>query len=340
MYNRYMYNNRYMYFYFVGFIIFFYYLYNKFFTIKEGIIFTKPYFLDKYKRDHITIDSKNYLLEKNGNIINYKNINEYKLLNHKTLKNKSLVKKILEKNNIPVCNAYTWNKDISDKENLNNMNTLNLPLVVKPVSGEKGYGVKTDIMTSTELLTYVNQLLTQQKNVLIEEQAKGKEYRIMVLNDTIIGITMKSPPSVKGDGENTLQQLIDHYNSKKTNEFKIHTIDDEYIKFQGYNTNTILPLDKKVIITNVANMSNGSLVEYVDINNVHPDNITLFKKINNILGLNLSGIDYICEDLSIPYYLDGYVIEVNNAPGIDIHYDVTPENKKDDLLDRILKNIF
>jgi D-alanine-D-alanine ligase-like ATP-grasp enzyme len=87
-------------------------------------------------------------------------------------------------------------------------------------------------------------------------------------------------------------------------------------------------------------MSNGSTITYVDINTVHPINISLFKKINHILDLKLSGIDYICEDLSIPYYVNGCVIEVNPKPGLEIHYDVYPENEKNDLLNTIIDNVF
>jgi cyanophycin synthetase len=326
------------YLYILSVILITYYLYKKIFTLREGILFTSSYFLDKYKKDDILIDRENITLERYGKKINYKNINN--ISDNRFINNKPLTNNLLYKNSIPVSNSYTWDNNLSSEENLQFTNSLQFPLVVKPIKGEQGYGVTTDITSNAELLQHINNLKNQDKEVLIEEQAKGKEYRIMVLNDKIIGITMKTPPSIIGDGENTINQLITNYNNKKAKDYQIHKIDYNYIKKQGYDSNDILSQGEKIIITNVANMHNGSVVEYVDINNVNPVNISLFKKINNVLGLKLSGIDYICEDLTIPYYLNGCVIEVNSNPGLDIHYAVYPNNKREELLDNVIHNVF
>ena len=204
------------------------------------------------------------------------------------------------------------------------------------ISGSKN--IICNITNTDELLRCIDKLTNKNIEILIEEQAIGKEYRIMVFNDNIIGITMKTPPFIIGDGINTINNLINTYNDTKLKKYKIHTIDYNYIKKQGYDINDIVPLNKKIIITNVANMTNGSIVDYVDISNVNPINISLFKEINNILNLKLSGIDYICEDLTIPYYLNGCIIEVNEKPGLNIHYAVYP--KKKELLDNVIYNIF
>jgi cyanophycin synthetase len=303
--------------------------------IKEGIVFTRSYFLDNYEKNNILIDRENETLEKNGKIINYKKINN----KNGNIDIKPLTNKILQQNDIPISKSYTWNNESSDQENISNIQQLHFPLVVKPTQGEKGYGVTTNITTPEELIDCVNDLKKQDKIAFIEEQATGKEYRIMVFNDTIIGITMKSSPFVTGDGTHTINELIDQYN-QQTKRYTIHTVDYNFIQKQGYTTSDVVPLDKKVIITNVKNMSNGSIVTYVDIGTVHPLNISLFQKINRVLDLKLSGIDYICEDLSIPYYLSGVVIEVNPHPGLDIHYDVYPDDKKDDFVSNIVDNVF
>lgn len=300
---------------------------------REQIIFTRPYFIDKYEKDHIVLDKENKTLEKNGNKINYKSINSDVDFDRN---NKSFVKRVLTINNIPVSRSYTWNPKLSSGENLQHIYALTPPYVVKPIKGEKGHGVVTDI-TPAEVLPHIDKL--KNKKVLVEEQATGKEYRIMVLNDTIIGITMKSPPQVTGDGKHTIQHLIDAYNNNKLPKYQIHTVDYKYIKKQGYTIHDVLPLDKKLTVTHVCNMSNGAPVQYVDINTVHPVNIWMFKKINNILELNLSGIDYICDDISLPYYLTGIVVEVNPTPGIGIHYMVYPDDKKGELVDSIIDNI-
>jgi cyanophycin synthetase len=209
-------------------------------------VFTKPFFIDKYEADHIVLDKENTTLEKNGNKINYKHLNDTGNYTKRDRNNKAFIKSILAKNNIPVSKSYTWNTNLSPEENAQHIRELTPPYVLKPIWGEKGHGVVTDI-TPAEVLPRIEKL--KNKKILIEEQAMGKEYRIMVLNDTIVGITMKSPPQVTGDGESTVKHLIASYNATKLPKYQIHTIDYRYIKKQGYTASDVLPLNKKLTIT-------------------------------------------------------------------------------------------
>ena len=302
--------------------------------IKEGLNFTHRYFVDHYEKNNIIFDKTNHILEKDGKIINYNNLKSTSIIS------KPITNQILQEHGIPVSKSYIWNNEITSNENISNIQHLKFPLVIKPSRGEKGRHVTTNIMTTTELLKYVNDLKKRGKIPFIEEQANGKEYRIMVLNDTIIGITMKTSPFIIGDGTHTIDELIHQLNSTKSKTHKIHTVDYKWIKKQGYSSSDILSLGEKVIITNVKNMSNGSIITYVDINTVNPINLSMFKQINKILNLKLSGIDYICEDLSIPYYLNGCVIEVNINPGVNIHYTVQPSTQKDNLINSIINQVF
>jgi D-alanine-D-alanine ligase-like ATP-grasp enzyme len=120
-------------------------------------------------------------------------------------------------------------------------------------------------------------------------------------------------------------------------EHKIHTVDYNYIKQQGYDKEDVLPSGKKLILTNVANMNNGSTIKYVDITTIDPMNMVLFTRINELLNYTISGIDYL-GDLSVPYTILGSVIEVNPNPSISIHYDVAVD--KDAFLKTIVDNLF
>jgi glutathione synthase/RimK-type ligase-like ATP-grasp enzyme len=51
---------------------------------------------------------------------------------------------------------------------------------------------------------------------------------------------------------------------------------------------------------------------------VHPINLDMFSRLNKEIGLNLTGIDYIGPDLSIPYLDGGKIIEVNPYPAFHI----------------------
>jgi len=226
-----------------------------------------------------------------------------------------------------------WNTFISDNENLSHIK-LQRPLVIKPNIGEQGIQVFTNIMDDADIINKVNEINSQ---VLIEEQIRGyKEYRVTVLNDVIIGATEKKTASVTGDGQHTIVELIHAYN-QSLKMYKIHTIDYNYIRQQGFQKHDVLPTEFHLILTNVANMSNGSQIQEIDINTIHPINILLFKNINRILKYTLSGIDYL-GDLSVPYTLMGSVIEVNPEPGMDIHYTVVKDKRA--FLTSIVDNLF
>ena len=60
----------------------------------------------------------------------------------------------------------------------------------------------------------------------------------------------------------------------------------------------------------------------------------MFKNINNILGLNISGIDFITNDISIPN--NGKIIEVNSSPSYNVIKNKDLVNKR--LVDSLFNN--
>jgi D-alanine-D-alanine ligase-like ATP-grasp enzyme len=286
---------------------------------KEGLKLRKEDFYSIYDKNGVVIDHKK-------RVINYKGKElPYTKLNKTYINEKSIVKKILLENGIPTSNYYMWKRNESDSDNLNNLFLMKRPLVIKPDIGQQGYNVSTNVMSDSHIIEKVHTLLTMGKDVLIEEQVENyKEYRVTVLNGEVIGATEKTTATIRGDGINTITQLIEKFNTGK--EYKIHTVDYAYIKQQGYEKEDIVPNGVKVILTNVANMSNGSSVKEVDLNKIHPMNKLLFKQINEVLNYTITGIDYL-GDLEVPYTLMGSVIEVNPAPGIEIHSNIVSDKK-------------
>ena len=140
----------------------------------------------------------------------------------------------------------------------------------------------------------------------------GNDYRILMLDDKIIGVIERATPVVVGDGKRTLLQLI---NKHKYSDYKTHTYDRNLIKEQNCDLNTIIPKNKEILLTYVKNYHNGAQLNIVPIESIHEDNIELFKNINKTTNMRLSGIDFISKDLSIPFYEEGVVIEINPFPG-------------------------
>src|SRR5690606_3151541 len=88
---------------------------------------------------------------------------------------------------------------------------------------------------------------------------------------------------------------------------------------QGVDPDTVPKEGQVVLLRENANLSTGgSAIDLTEI--IHPENAALCVRAAKKVGLDVAGIDVICEDISVP--LDqqgGAIIEVNAAPGIRMH---------------------
>lgn len=306
--------------------------YYKISKSREGILFRKPYFLEKYKRDNIIIDPEEKTLQKGDIVKSYKlHFNPRKSIN--IADDKLKTSRFLKKHNIPVPNFIEWKRNETTEKNLNKVErNLNYPLVIKPTRGTQGYGVRANIKTKKQLLKHIDRL--EDRKTIVEEQHMGNDYRILMLDDKIIGVIERATPVVVGDGKRTLLQLI---NKHKYSDYKTHTFDRSLIKEQNCDLNTIIPKNKEIMLTYVKNYHNGAQLNLVPIESIHEDNIKLFKNINKLMDMRLSGIDFISNDLSIPFYEEGVVIEINPFPGGSV-FELA--DNQDELVNYFIDGIF
>ena len=224
--------------------------------------------------------------------------------------------------------------------------TINFPIVVKPISQEQGRGVSAGILNLSALDAAFDQARKYGKIILIEEYCVGQEYRITMLHDTIIKVVKRSPPSIVGDGVSSIEQLIiDKYNKTINNRdhratynpFNLEGATLSALKNQGLSPSDIPPLNQKILIRLVANISRGGSQVHVDLSSVHSDNILLFKRIASISRLGICGIDIICQDISLSWiHHPSHVIEINHRPQIGVRF--KPE-VYDDIVDGIVSGV-
>ena len=114
--------------------------------------------LTYHKILNIKVDKKNKLLTKDNRTVSYHKINDSSI-RRIYRGDKKKTNDILLKNDMPVCKNIQWNNNSSDSENIKIINKeLKFPLVVKPIHGTEGYGVRTDIKDHETLLKHINQL--------------------------------------------------------------------------------------------------------------------------------------------------------------------------------------
>ncbi len=123
--------------------------------------------------------------------------------------NKEFTKNLLEQAEIPVPKGRILGKE-SELEAV--VSKMNFPLVTKPLNGNHGRGITINIKCMEEALNGFRAAKKVSNSVIIEEQVKGNDYRVLVINNKLVAAAKRSPAQVTGDGESTVQQLIDEIN--------------------------------------------------------------------------------------------------------------------------------
>jgi cyanophycin synthetase len=204
------------------------------------------------------------------------------------------------------------------------------PLVIKPVDGNHGKGNTTNITTWEQALTAFDAAKKFNRSLILEKYITGFDFRALVINYKFICAALRTPASVKGDGEHTIQWLIDETNKDPRRGYGHEkvltqiTIDDftwKMLNEKGYTLETVPPKGELVLLKPTANLSTGGTSTDVT-DEVHPANIFMFERIAKIIGLDICGIDIMTSDLRSPVTENGgAILEVNAAPGFRMHID-------------------
>ncbi|CAM4467783.1 MAG: Cyanophycin synthetase [Legionella sp.] len=199
-------------------------------------------------------------------------------------------------------------------------------MVVKPLNERQGRGVLCNIQSLDELRTVLNQAFSTYQQIIVEEfHGNLKSYRVLVFNQKVIGVVLRHPSSVIGDGKHHINDLIERTNKerKRINEFlgPISLDAEAYtcLKEQGIKEDYIPRGGEKVGLGYTSNASRGGSYENIS-KKICKENRKLMIQVANTLNLKLVGIDIQCDDINKPIkYPDGVIIEANEIPSIRIH---------------------
>jgi len=202
------------------------------------------------------------------------------------------------------------------------------PLVIKPIDGNHGKGNTTNITTWEQALTALEAAKQYGRNIIVEKFITGFDFRILVINYKFICAALRTPASVTGDGEHTIQWLIDEVNKdarrgygheKVLTQITIDQFTQKMLDEKNYTLETIPPKGELVLLKPTANLSTGGTSTDVT-DEVHPANIFMCERIAKIIGLDICGIDIMAADLKTPVTENGgAILEVNAAPGFRMH---------------------
>lgn len=252
-------------------------------------------------------------------------------------KNKNLTHNILRGCNISVPKQILLEKDDKD---LKKIEGLKFPLVAKPFDKSLSFGVTLDIRDKNQLKKAISYAFKCGSKVVIEEFiGHSFDYRLSFFDGHYLGTMVSIPQYIKGDGKKTTQQLINELNVWRKKEYNLKPRENKWIYHMallsyGLTFNSIPAKGKKIKI-----YSGSGLYENVS-EKIHPENIELCRMASDVLGLTLSGVDFMSPNASIPYYKNGGKInEINDFPDLGI-YTKTPIGKKINVAEKAVQIMF
>lgn len=248
----------------------------------------------------------------------------------KIQKDKWTTNTLIQRLNLPV---HRWQIITSKKELEDIWDEFDKPVVIKPTGLTAGKGVSVGIDTlekAKDAYDYAKEKVqgesrpSWQKKIMIEEQIKGEDYRLLVINGNLEVATKRIPAFIIGNGKNTIEELIEEENKNPKRDTKnpAHILKPividkpllEFLKDQGLTLQSIPQKDEKINVRKVASMSQGGITQdFTD--SVSKDIKILVESIARSIHAFTLGVDVMCLDISKPLTKDnGSILEINTMP--------------------------
>lgn len=202
--------------------------------------------------------------------------------------------------------------------------SMGLPVVVKPLDGNHGRGVFTDLSTEEAVYTAFDVACAEGSEVIVERFIPGLEHRLLVVGGRMVAAARGMEAWVVGDGKSSIPTLIDlQLNSDPRrgrserhplNPVRIDSAVRLELSRQGYDSDSIPPQGDRVLI-----QRNGNVAFDVT-DRVHPSVAEHVCLAARIVDLDIAGIDLVTPDISRPLEEQGgAIVEVNAGPGLLMH---------------------
>ena len=203
---------------------------------------------------------------------------------------------------------------------------IGLPVVVKPSDGNHGRGVVLDLRTQADVEAAYTLAEQHGSEVIVEQYIRGEEHRLLVVGGKVVAAARGETAWVTGDGRLTVNELIDaQINAdprRGDNEdfplARLKAAEDGAIlsdlQRQGLTPASVPGAGRKVLIQRNGNVA----IDCTD--HVHPEVDHVVSLAARVVGLDIAGVDLVCEDISRPLAAQaGALVEVNAGPGLLMH---------------------
>ncbi|WP_276605801.1 cyanophycin synthetase [Sphingomonas gei] len=248
---------------------------------------------------------------------------------------KNLTKQLLAEAGLPVPRGTVVREE---EDCVREARRLRWPVVVKPLDGNHGRGVTTDLFDEEAVRTAFRLAAQHSRRVIVEQQVRGNDHRILVVAGKVVAVAERMPAQVVGDGFHAIRQLIDFLNQdprRGTGHANMLTriqVDEAMLALlakTGTSPATVPMAGEIVRLRHTANLSTGgTAVDRTDV--IHPYNVSVAEQAAAVVGLDVCGIDFLSPDITRPVReTGGGIVEVNAAPGFRMHLDPSSGKPRD-----------
>ncbi len=205
---------------------------------------------------------------------------------------------------------------------------LKVPVAIKPRDGNQGKGVAVNISTREQIDIAFAAASKISSEVIVERYLPGQDHRFLVIGNQLVAAARREPPYVTGDGVHTVRELVEEVNkdplrgdghATSLSKIRIDEIAISTLKNQDLSPESVPAKGLRVTLRNNANLSTGGTATDVT-DDVHPDLAASAIAAAQMVGLDICGVDVVCENVFKPLEEQGGgIVEVNAAPGLRMH---------------------
>jgi D-alanine-D-alanine ligase-like ATP-grasp enzyme len=194
-------------------------------------------------------------------------------------------------------------------------------LVVKPHNGTHGTDVHVGIDSWDAFIVAFERVTTGRGSALVEKFHSGVEHRCLVVDNKLVAATRRRPASVEGDGNSTIEELVNLKNQSRGRVHKRLNLDErerDFLRHQGLHFDSVPSERERVYLTGASNIHAGGDAIDATRKIARSERVLIERATTIFPGLRVVGLDVLLprrDGDSEPT-----IIEINHAPMTSMHH--------------------
>lgn len=273
---------------------------------------------------YINLEGKRILIERKISI------SRQSFISGQMTRCKDITHKLLQAQGLPTPETECfYKKSFAKQEAEKQLSKLKYPIIMKDTQGSNSRGIFPLIGNLADAMVVLEDELPHYRSMVAQEMVFGKEYRLLVLDEKVIGALEMIPPYAIGDGVSTIRKIIEEkqISTEKRTEFDEKLV--QILKEQNVTLESIMPKSEIAYFKKSSCLAEGG--ETSDVTDmVHESIEKICVEASKAVGKHLVGIDVMCDDVSLdPSQQSFHIIEINGKPDLYIHYNPTHGQTRD-----------